>query len=196
MRQSWIAFLIIGFLFGACGEDTPTPKPRIYPRVEYPRGEWTSFEDSNCPFSFEYPDYVEVKRSETYARMNPVHPCWFNLVYPMFNAEIYCSYVPVNSRAEFDEVRMDAFEIIDQINKRSDYMEEIPFRNPQGVSGLVFDFSGPAASPFQFYLTDTSQHFFKGALYFNTQVRPDSLAPVAEFVKQDLERMMMSFHWD
>jgi hypothetical protein len=79
--------------------------------------------------------------------MNPAHPCWFNIVYPTLNAELYCSYVPVENRVEVDQLRMDAFEIIDQINKRSDYMEEIPYQNSSGVSGLVFNFSGPAASP-------------------------------------------------
>jgi hypothetical protein len=38
----------------------------------------------------------------------------------------------------------------------------------------------------QFVLTDSVNHFFRGALYFNTVPNQDSLAPVVEYVKEDI----------
>lgn len=65
----------------------------------------------------------------------------------------------------------------------------------RGLSGFAFEMKGPAASPFQFFLSDSTNHFFRGALYFNTQARPDSLAPVYEFVREDLMKMIETFEW-
>ena len=51
---------------------------------------------------------------------------------------------------------------------------------------------GPVASQLQFFLTDTAeqQHFFRGALYFYTEANTDSLAPVYDFMRKDVERMI------
>ena len=84
---------------------------------------------------------------------------------PVFNANLFLSYHEIGSRKEFDRLIRDTYKITDQINKRSDYMEEIRVRNSAGVGGMKFLFEGAAASPVHFYLSDTTQHFVKGALY-------------------------------
>lgn len=194
--MKYLVFLLpVLMMLASCGDEATTPKPRIYPKVDYPSGEYVKFEMESCPFTFNIPDYVKVEKDPTFGNLNPPHPCWFNLNYPMFQAQIYCSYAPVTEDRTFEELRKDAFDIINQINKRSDYMEEYRYKNEHGVGGVVFDFEGPAASPIHFYLTDTTEHFFKGALYFNTQVRPDSLAPVSQFIKDDIDKMLSSFRW-
>lgn len=188
---------IVLLSFFSCSEEGGTPKPRIYPKVFYPeRGDYERIQPEDCPLSFEIPAYTAVERDSRYHQFNPAHPCWFNIHYPMFQANVYCSYVPLDGMADFDGYKSDAFEITDQINKRSDFMEEIPYENSEGVGGMVFDFRGPAASPMQFFLSDSSRHFFKGALYYNTQNEPDSLGPVSRFIKKDIERMLSSFRWE
>jgi gliding motility-associated lipoprotein GldD len=191
----WINLIIIALLFISCGENGSTPKPRIFPKVEYPSGEYEQFIKSDCPFTFQMPAYVSIEQDSKYAKFKPLHPCWFNLNYEMFQAQIYCSYAPISSRKDFEKLRKDAFEIIDQINKRSDYMEEYRYSNRYGTGGIVFDFEGPAASPIHFFLTDTTEHFFKASLYYNTQVRPDSLAPITKFIKEDIDKMLGTFRW-
>ncbi len=90
---------------------------------------------------------------------------------------------------------MDAFLIATKINERANYMEEMPVRNAQGVGGLRLTWTGPAASPIHFFLTDTTTHFFKAALYFDSKVQPDSLAPIASFIKSDIDTLISSFRW-
>ncbi|NBB89361.1 MAG: hypothetical protein GVX96_06230 [Bacteroidetes bacterium] len=192
-----LAGLLLGmsFLFFSCSEETGTPKPRMFPKVEYPEGNFEFLDRENCPFTFKVPDYTDIERDPKYQRLNPPHECWFNIVYPMFQARLYCSYAPLSGVESFDNYKGDAFDIVDQINRRSDYMEEYRFENPQGVSGIVFDFSGPAASPMQFFLSDTTRHFFKMALYYDTQNEPDSLGPISEFIKRDMGHMLETFQW-
>jgi len=68
-------------------------------------------------------------------------------------------------------------------------------RPAQRVYGIVYNVEGPAASPYQFFVTDSTHHFLRGALYFNTQARPDSLAPVAAFMKADVNRLIETLKW-
>jgi gliding motility-associated lipoprotein GldD len=80
-------------------------------------------------------------------------------------------------------------------NKKATFIDEVRFEKPNSVSGFIFNLEGPVATPFQFFMSDSTEHFLRGALYFNTQIRPDSLAPLYEFVKQDISHMINTFAW-
>ena len=69
--------------------------------------------------------------------------------------------------------------------------------NPEAkVFGLIYEIKGMgAASPYQFFVTDSSSHFLRGALYFNMIPNNDSLAPVIDFLKEDIEHLLLSLKW-
>ena len=83
------------------------------------------------------------------------------------------------------------------IPKASD-IKEIPYSNKEHkVYGLVYDIRGSgAASPFQFYLTDSSLHFLRGALYFNMIPNNDSMAPVIDFIEEDMNHLIETLQWN
>jgi gliding motility-associated lipoprotein GldD len=147
-----------------------------------------AFQQADCPFTFQFPKYAEVQKKED-------HPCWFDLSMPVFKARLHCSYLPVKDRAAFDDMVNDTYTIAGKINERSNYMEESRIQNANGAGGLMLKFTGPAASPLHFFLTDTTRHFFKASLYFEAKVKPDSLAPIIEFVESDINKMIDSFRW-
>ncbi len=181
----------------SCSAEAPLPKPRMYPKIEYPAAaEWTQFDAPYCDFSFPLPQYVAVEQDSLFFDEKPAHPCWFDLVYPTLNGRVHFSYYPIESRADFEKLRDDAFRMADYHNKRANYIDEILLSPTPGTGGLAFDIGGPAASPYQFFLTDSTQHFVRAALYFNAQARPDSLAPVTAFVKDDIRRMIAGFAWE
>ena len=188
--------LIIALVFSGCN-NTPDaiPKPRAYPKIKYPERRYIAFEDADCPFSFRYPDYLSVEKQTSFLGEAPSDPCWFDLVSTTFDARLHCSYIPVSDDNPLDGLIRDAFTIANKINQRSNYMDEIRVGNAQGVSGLVLEFQGPAASPMHFYLTDSTDHFLKASLYCNTKVRPDSLRPITEFIKVDIAEVLNSFSW-
>lgn len=75
-------------------------------------------------------------------------------------------------------------------------ISERQFKNEEAkVYGLIYDFEGNTASNYQFFLTDSSTHFFRGAMYFNMPPNADSLEPVIDFIKGDLQRLIESFRW-
>jgi len=187
MKQFFFIIILIGCIVG-CKDELSTPRPRAYPRIEYPAHEFQEFTNVECPFTFQYPKYAEIKMKEG-------HPCWFDLIMPAFNARVHCSYLPIKDRADFDDMIKDTYTIAAKINEKSNFMEDSRIRNENGVGGLQFRFTGPAASPLQFLLTDTTQHFFKASLYFEAKVNPDSLAPIIKFVEEDVNKMIQSFDW-
>lgn len=187
MRRAIIILAPVIVVMIACQDRMPTPKPRAYPRVEFPERVYVQYDTTGCPFAFRYPDYGEIRYKE--------EDCWFDLYMPVFNARLHCSYLPLKNKEEHADLVRDAFVIATKINEKANYMEESRIRNPQGVRGLLLNWSGPAASPVHFFMSDTTQHFFKAALYFDSRVQPDSLAPMVSFIKQDLDTLMRSFEW-
>lgn len=172
-----------------------TPKPRAFPKVTYPEKNYQSFDADYCHFTFEYPAYAQVEQTESFFDEKPIDPCWFDVYVPDFNSRIHFSYYPIGVEKDFETLKTDAFKLADYHNKKANYIDELIIQKDNDVSGFAFDIEGPAASPFQFFLTDSTRHFVRGALYFNTQARPDSLAPIVDFVKQDILKIIETFEW-
>lgn len=194
MRIALSLLLFCLMSLSACDETVPVPKPRAYPRVVYPEKAYKPFENGYCPLTFEMPVYSVVERDTVFFEKRPESDCWFNLAIPQLNAKIHCSYYPITSPARFDELVQDAYTMTQKHNIKASYIDEFLVDRPS-VHGMIFEVQGPAASAYQFFLTDSTRHFLRGALYFNTQARPDSLAPVVAFVKQDLDRMVETLQW-
>lgn|SRR5690606_16038109 len=181
--------LILGavvFLSG-CRDVAMTPRPRAYPRVSFPERNYQDSQPSECPFVFTYPDYMEIRPTD--------EPCWFDLYMPSFDARLHCSYIAVKNRENFEELVRDMFVIANTINSRANYMEEKRITSNPEAGGLYLTWTGPAASPVHFFLTDTTQHFLRGALYFNARVQPDSLAPMSAFIREDIDKLIASLRW-
>lgn len=187
------------FLVYSCGDEVPpVPKPRSYPRVDYPARAYTALGADYCNFTFSRPASTTVEREESYFDDVPADSCWFNLrLAPQLNGTLHFSYYPVTSYGQWEELRDEAFELVGVHNQRASDIEEIVIhRDSARVHGVAFDIAGPAASPFQFFLTDTTDHFLRGALYFETRVNPDSLAPVVAYVKEDIYRIIETLEWE
>lgn len=188
--------LLLAMMMAACSSESEiSPRPRAYPRVLYPERNPVIYQQEACPFTFTYPDYFALHRDTTYFEELIDNPCWFNLHAGGFNADIHCTYTHFESYTQFQQLVQDAFRLANEQNKRASYIEDFKIILPNGISGMAFNMEGPSASPFQFFLTDSVQHFFRGSLYFNARPQPDSLLPVTEFIREDLTGLIQSFQW-
>lgn len=182
--------------FISCAEEMVfTPKPRAYPRIEFPRHEYRAFDKSYCNFTFEYPTYAAIEQDTLFFDEKPVDPCWFDIYIAQFNCRIHCSYYPINSDNTFEKLNNDAFELTNKHVTKAEYINPTPVQNIQGVYGFTFNLEGPVATPFQFFLTDSTRHFLRGAMYFHSKSQPDSLSPIIDFVKEDIDHMIKTFRW-
>jgi gliding motility-associated lipoprotein GldD len=196
-HQLVLLIIVFGVLFSACEEFVPVPKPRAYPRVVYPQKEYVPFNESYCGFTFEMPKYAVIERDTTFFEEAAKSDCWFNMKIPDLNAQVHCSYYPIGSRARYDELVQDAFTMATKHNIKASYIEEDPVHRPEDhIHGMIFRIEGPAASSYQFFLSDSTSNFFRGALYFETQAKPDSLAPVLKFVQKDIDHLVETLKWE
>lgn len=183
-------------LFASCSDPVFAPKPRTYPRIDFPKTrEYKAFDATYCGFTFEQPTYTTIVQDTSFFGEKPEHACWFDVYYPMFNGRVHFSYKPIKSPADFQKMLGDAHQLTGKHTIKADGIDEIAIKNTNGVGGIVFDVQGSVASPFQFYLTDSTHNFVRGALYFKSKADADSLRPVVEFVKTDMMRMVQSFKW-
>lgn len=199
MRSYWLLSLVfsIPLFFQSCEEITYTPKPRSFPKIDFPKKKYRLFDQGSCDFTFEIPNYMVITQDTNFFEEKPSHPCWYDLDIPGLNSRIYLSYAVPGAPKSFDELRSGAHDLANKHNIRASYIDEFPVKTPKDVKGIVFNFEGPSATPFQFYLTDSlHQHFLRGSLYSNSEVRPDSLAPVFDFLKEDIMHMINTFEWN
>jgi gliding motility-associated lipoprotein GldD len=165
------------------------PKPKAYPRIDFPIKSYKLY-DSVCPYSFEIPVYANIGKDK--------HPsaeaCWINVNFPRFNAQIHISYKSVTNNLDTFLNDSRDFAIKHQI-KATGLDETIIVRDSAKVYGLVYDISGNTASNVQFYLTDSTRHFMRGALYFNTVPNIDSLKIVVDYLRKDILHLIQTFKW-
>lgn len=194
MKWTWIA--MIGFIVMGCHEDVAiAPKPRMYPKIDFPDHAYKEFDEHYCDFTFDQPTYSEVVQEKNFFEGKAKHACWFDLKILPFDAEINFSYYPISRENTFDNLVSDAFEMASKHNTKADYIEEALINNQYDTKGLLFKLEGPVASPIQFYMSDSTRHFLRGSLYFNSKVNSDSIAPILDFVEEDVDKILQSLRW-
>ena len=172
-----------------------TPRPRAYPRVILPEKTYVDHAPDDCPYRFEIPTYAEVVRDSFFFGDTIINDCWVNVRMPRLNGTIYLSYKAIGTDITLAEVIEDAHRMTYEHTEKADYIDEVMIDNGVGVEGLMYDVGGDAASSVQFFLTDDSLHYLRGALYFEARANADSLAPVIDFVKQDVHHLIETFRW-
>lgn len=194
--QSWSIVVCLAVLFAACGDADYTPKPRLFPKVVFPQHEYKAFDADYCSFSFQQPTYVEIEKDTTFFEAAPKDPCWFDIVYPKLNTRIHCTYQPITKTKTLNDLVTESYAMVEEHVVKAEYIDEQAIqKKDEQVYGRTFDLEGPVATHFQFYLTDSSRHFLRGALYTYARPNPDSLRPVVQFVKQDIMEMINTIEW-
>ena len=171
-------------------QDSTLPKPKGYFRIDLPEKEYRTTSDSiPFPFQFELPQYAAVNLQRT-----TESPNFFNVDFARYGARIHFSYLPIDSNVNqlLEESRRLAYE---HTVKAQEIDEELILNESERVFGTYYTIKGNAASSEQFFITDSSTHFVRGALYFNVAPNPDSLGPVHDFIEKDIEHLIETFKW-
>lgn len=166
-----------------------TPKPEGYLRVDYPEKEYRLYNGSPH-YRFEIPTYAHVELDT--GRRAGVG--WSNVVVPSLDAKIHLSYKPVEDNLQ--AYITDSRRLVYKHTVKAEGIEESPFADPETDRfGIVYDLEGDVASAVQFFVTDSTTHFLRGSLYFNTRPNRDSLNPIIEFLRVDIIHMIETTEW-
>ncbi len=185
----FVSVLFISAFLTAC-EHHYTPKPRGYFRIDLPEKKYRVL-DSVFPYTFEYPVYSKITNDP----YSPGEKYWINIEYPRFKATLHISYKNVNHNLK--TYLEDAHTLVSKhIPKASAINDSVILNRKKRIFGLAYDIEGTgAASPYQFFLTDSTSKFIRGALYFNVVPNNDSLEPVINFIKKDIKHLINTFSW-
>jgi gliding motility-associated lipoprotein GldD len=187
-----IIFLLIVVLF-SCNSDY-TIRQRGYFKIDLPEHRYQSFDKPGFPYSFEYPTYANIVQDTTFFESEPENPYWINIDFPSLNGRIYISYKSTKIN-NFDNLVADAFKMTYKHTTKATEIRDSLMKTDQGVTGVFFSVGGNAATAKQFFLTDTTSHFIRGALYFDASPNADSLGVVNDFLEKDMKHLINTFRW-
>jgi gliding motility-associated lipoprotein GldD len=165
-------------------ERVQQPKPNAQLLLQYPEPDYK--EAPNIfPFDFEYNDWAELKWVTKTAP---------DLYYPKMKATLYLSYVGVENN--MDSLLNDAYQLpVKHMTKAEEIPERVFLAPEKRVYGTLFTVVGNAASQLQFFLTDSTDHFLIGSLYFYSRPNYDSIMPAAKYVERDVMHLMETLSW-
>jgi len=192
-EKSWyliVLFAIVATMgLQSCSEPEQTllPRPTGWPRIDLPEHGYQSMDAGPCPFTFEYPKMAAVESTKP-------DSCWMDLYMERFECRWHLTYryIPASDKTiaqHNEEYRKLVFKHIQKVSQ----IKETPIESPAG-EGIFYELYGTVGVPAQFLFTD-STHLVMASFYFDTAIRNDSLAPVIDFVKEDLKHMAESIRW-
>ena len=186
------AIIIISF---SCNSNYTVGKKKGYFRINFPEKEYKLFDQPGYPYVFEYPVYGTVSKDTSFFD-DKAGDWWINIDVPQFASRIYISYKTIDQRNTLDSLVNDAFKMAYKKHSEiSTGINDSLMRTPNGVEGIYFNLAGNTATANQFFLTDSTRHFLRGALYFDATPNSDSLGIVNEFLKQDLLHLINTLRW-
>ena len=178
----------IVFLFASCNNES-IPKPRGYFRIAFPEKTY-SYISKDLPFSFEIADY-SITEIDSGSHDGSA---WVNIITPENKADLHITYIELKN--DLSNHIEDSRELAYDHSIKADAIEEQLFlNNEEKVFGTLYSIEGNAASPLQFYLTDSVKHFIRGALYIREIPNIDSISPVIDFLKPDIIRIIETTKW-
>ena len=215
-------FLIFAFsfLFFSCGGDY-TPKPSAYLRIDMPEHSYwivdtlpSSIDGQpmpgiTLPFTFEAGDSAELtlkkpRQVYTFSADGSVTPnrinfdeVWLDLAYPRWNGVAFLTYHRLKSPDDLRGQTDTSLRLMENHYAFASGVEEQHYEDPaRRVYGTTYRLGGSrVASTYQFWLTDSSRHFLRGALYLNVAPNNDSLAPILDYLQADLDHLIETLRW-
>ncbi|MEZ5016626.1 MAG: hypothetical protein R2800_06195 [Flavipsychrobacter sp.] len=196
LRYTIIVFLLLSIV--GCRPEVFTPKPRGYYKIDLPqKHEYQEFKAEGFPYSFEHPIYSKVVNDTVFFGEETENPYWIVVDYDTTGGKLYFSYKEITPSQQLDKLVEDSYGMTYTVHSsRADMIEDFVFHFPERkVHGIFYKVDGNAATAYQFFATDSTKHFVRGALYFNVKPNADSLMPVNNFLREDIMRMIKTLEW-
>lgn len=186
---SYIGVTLIIFMFFGCGDKT-APKPFAYPHIDNGATKYSPHNQRSFPLTFDIANNAK-SQSDTLREENK-NFSWINIIYPQYNATIYCTYIKAEGK-KLDSEKKRSRELVYVHSQMASNIEALHYSDStRNIEADIYTLKGRVATPLQFVATDKSSFIFRGSLYFNNEVNIDSVAPIIEYIKEDIAVMIES----
>lgn len=174
-------------LIGACNRPVSIPKPKGFVRMEFPTPHYIA-SDSGYPF------YIEYDATARWIAVSN-RPYWFNIDYPHYQAQLYFSYYNLKDH-QLETLTKESRLLLQRHEKTAESIQERYYENPSGrVYTTIYNIYGNVASALQITITDSTDHFLRGALYLQNENRSDSLTPLVQKIEADIWHLLETLKW-
>lgn len=179
-------------LFAGCGGGDYTPLPQAYLRIDLPQTVYNVADTHPLPLIFEKNAVAQLTVKESTPR-----EVWVDLEYPQWDGVVFLSYKRLDSPADLRGQTDTSLRLLEGHYQFSSGVEERAYSDPDNhVYGTVYHLHGSkVASTYQFWVTDSTRHFLRGAFYLNRTPNNDSLAPVIDYVQADIDHLVETIRW-
>lgn len=192
MKRFYLFLLSIACV--SCQEDY-IPKPKAFLRLEYPIPQYAETNFQELPFTFETnPLAKDIKLRPLKASTEEYG---LNIEYSALKGTIYLTYKAVEAnKTRLTSLIQDAQKLTLEHAKKADEIPVYPYENKgHKVYGVLSEVKGNVASPVQFYITDSINHFLTASLYFTVKPNYDSILPASQYIQNDMKRIMETVKW-
>ncbi|KAA0991257.1 gliding motility lipoprotein GldD [Dyadobacter aurulentus] len=195
-RFLFLIALCSNVLLLSCGDkeqraETYAPRPKGFNRIELPDHNYQQLTEQH-PYIFEVSRFAKVE-PDTFST---AEKHWIFINYPALEANIQLTYKAINN----DPSRLksfidDSYKLAGKHQIRASSIQEQRVLSKSGRTAIMFKIEGDVPSPYQFYTTDSTQHFLRGAIYFPSASKNDSLAPVIDYLQKDMVHLLNTLRW-
>ena len=181
---------VVALTFASCTRDH-LPKPLGYNRLVLPDHAYRPLPDT-LPYSFEFSQHATLLNDTSSISEKD----WVEIYYPTLKANIHITYKPINNNEKLlKEFLKDAYTLTSKHQIKAYAINELISKTPSGKTAVIAELEGEVPSQFQVTVTDSSRHFLRAALYFNTKVANDSLQPAIDYMKKDVMHLVNTLEW-
>ncbi len=169
-----------------------TPKPPAFYRITMPEKDYKLYDTNILPFTFEYPEYSNIK-----VKLNDKDIKYFDIIFPQFNGTVFVSYKQLGGKRTVASEVDTAHQLVSiHYNMASGVHEQSYSDDINRIYANTYTLKGKSiASTYQFWATDSTNHFIRGAFYINSNPNYDSLQPVYEFIQKDIVHFIETLKW-
>lgn len=190
----FLRVIIIAFLATSCNSSF-NPKPTGYFNILFPEKKYQQFNQPGYPYTFEYPVYGTITKDSTYFEQVTENPWWININFPSLSGKIHITYQNIDAKHAFDTLKKQSFALTSKHTSKAYSINDSLITTSNQIHGVFFTVGGDVATANQFFLTDSTKHFLRGALYFDAAPNADSLGIVNQFLIEDVKHLINTFKW-
>lgn len=178
-----LAATVMLLVLASCREHA-TPRPDGYFRIDPYPAAYTPHTIGNI--------YIDVNDSaRCIATHTQANAQWLDIVYPRYNATLYISYIPIDNN--LDRLMHESIDLVYRQNVNTGQVEAVAYENAERrLYATLYALSSESATPLQFIATDSTRYLLRGALYFDTPGRSDSIAPSLQYIETDIMQLIES----
>ena len=187
LKKQRVNFFITWFILVCSCNQAYKPKPKGYNQIQFPEKKFEQITVSNI-YSFKKNTRANHKIDD--------ERFWVTLKYEKLKAEILITHKKILNYSELNEFVQESYKLIGRHQIKAESIIEKRVVASNKTEAVLFEINGEVASPYQFITTDSTSSFLRAALYLDNATVNDSIMPVIEYLKNDVNHILNTLVWD